>query len=98
MRVRLPLQGEASAVECKRCRSEKPARNPFSLGVDEERRGHSSFRWRALSDFDPEGEDIAHSLARSLRDDFGIDAIEPIKVALTAAQVQELRLPPVMQA
>jgi hypothetical protein len=52
----------------------------------------------ALSDFDPEGEDIAHSFARSLRDDFGIDAIEPIKVALTAAQVQELRLPPLMQA
>jgi hypothetical protein len=52
----------------------------------------------ALSDFDPEGEDIAHSFARSLRDDFGIETIEPIKVALTAAQVQELRLPPVMQA
>jgi hypothetical protein len=51
-----------------------------------------------LSDFDPEGEDIAHSFARSLRDDFGIAAIEPIKVALTAEQVEELRLPPVMQA
>ena len=25
-----------------------------------------------LSDFDPEGEDIAHSFARSMRDDFGI--------------------------
>jgi hypothetical protein len=47
-----------------------------------------------LSDFDPEGEDIAHSFARSMRDDFGIDGIEFIKVALTADQVDELRLPP----
>jgi hypothetical protein len=52
----------------------------------------------AVGDFDPEGEDIARSFARSMRDDFAVVAIEPIKVALTAAQVQELRLPPVMQA
>jgi hypothetical protein len=52
----------------------------------------------AVGDFDPEGEDIARSFARSMRDDFGVVAIEPIKVALTASQVQELRLPPVMQA
>jgi hypothetical protein len=51
-----------------------------------------------LSDFDPEGEDIAHSFARSMRDDFGIDSVEAIKVALTAAQVKELRLPPQMKA
>jgi hypothetical protein len=51
-----------------------------------------------LSDFDPEGEDIAHSFARSLRDDFGIEAVEPIKVALTAEQVREMRLPPQMKA
>ncbi len=51
-----------------------------------------------VSDFDPEGEDIAHSFARSMRDDFGIDAIHPIKVALTADQVQEHELPPIMQA
>ena len=47
-----------------------------------------------LSDFDPDGEEIAHSLARSLRDDFGIERIEPVKVALTAAQVDEYELPP----
>jgi len=52
----------------------------------------------ALGDFDPEGEDIAHSFARSMRDDFGVAGIEAIKVALTAAQVQELRLPPMMRA
>src|SRR5262249_51457835 len=46
-----------------------------------------------LSDFDPEGEDFGHSFARSMRDDFGIRTIPPIKVALTADQVRELRLP-----
>jgi ParB-like nuclease domain len=51
-----------------------------------------------LSDFDPEGEDIAHSFARSLRDDFLVDDVEPVKVALTAAQVRDLNLPPIMKA
>jgi hypothetical protein len=52
----------------------------------------------ALSDFDPEGEDIAHSFARSLRDDFGIVGVEAIKVALTAEQVADMGLPPIMKA
>jgi ParB-like nuclease domain len=47
-----------------------------------------------LSDFDPEGEDIAHSFARSMRDDFDIAEVEAVKVALNAEQVQELNLPP----
>src|SRR5262249_46308333 len=32
-----------------------------------------------LSDFDPEGEDIAHSFARSMRDDFGVYQVEAVK-------------------
>jgi len=48
----------------------------------------------ALADHDPEGEDIAHSFARSMRDDFGIRNIEYKKAALTAQQVEELGLPP----
>lgn len=51
-----------------------------------------------LSDFDPDGESISESFARSMRDDFGIDSIVPIKVALTAAQVKNMRLPPQMKA
>jgi hypothetical protein len=51
-----------------------------------------------LSDFDPEGEDIAHSFARSMRDDFKIRSIVPVKVVLTAAQVEEMNLPPQMKA
>jgi hypothetical protein len=52
----------------------------------------------ALSDFDPEGEDIAHSFARSMRDDFDVCGVEVVKVALTATQVRELRLPPKAKA
>lgn len=51
-----------------------------------------------VSDFDPDGEEIAHSLARSLRDDFGVEAIHPVKVALTEQQVVDYGLPPVMKA
>ncbi|MGA2621557.1 MAG: ParB/RepB/Spo0J family partition protein [Thermoguttaceae bacterium] len=47
-----------------------------------------------LSDFDPDGQEIAHSFARSMRDEFGIDAIDAVQVALTADQVQEFALPP----
>jgi hypothetical protein len=47
-----------------------------------------------VSDFDPEGETIATSFARSMRDDFGIGGVEAIKVALTSEQVATMDLPP----
>jgi hypothetical protein len=50
------------------------------------------------SDFDPDGEEIAHSFARSMRDDFGVNNVYPIKVALTAEQVRRFNLPPNMVA
>ena len=50
------------------------------------------------TDFDPDGEEIAHSLARSLRDDFDIEAIDPVKVSLTAEQVEAFNLPPKLKA
>lgn len=50
-----------------------------------------------VSDFDPEGEDIASSFARSMRDDFGIAKIEAVKAALTDRQVKSLKLPPVFE-
>jgi hypothetical protein len=51
-----------------------------------------------LSDFDPEGEDIGHSFARSMRDDFDVEGVKVVKSALTKAQVLTLRLPPRMEA
>lgn len=51
-----------------------------------------------VSDFDPDGDQIAHSFARSIRDDFDIGNVHPIKVALTAEQVAKYELPPLMTA
>jgi hypothetical protein len=46
-----------------------------------------------LADFDPEGEDIPNSFAKSMRDDFGISNIVAKKVCLTHEQVLERELP-----
>jgi ParB-like nuclease domain len=46
-----------------------------------------------LADFDPEGEDIANSFARSMRDDFKIKNVLAKKVCLTHEQVLERNLP-----
>jgi hypothetical protein len=62
------------------------------------RSGKSALILLMVSDFDPDGEEIAASFARSMRDDFGIRAVEPVKVALTAAQVEQFGLPPGMVA
>jgi len=51
-----------------------------------------------LSDHDPDGEEIAQSFARSMRDDFGIEDIHPVKVALNREQVDSLKLVPIMKA
>ena len=47
-----------------------------------------------VSDFDPEGQQLAASFGRSMRDDFAVASVWPIKVALTAEQVQGFKLPP----
>jgi hypothetical protein len=46
-----------------------------------------------LSDFDPDGEMIANSFSVSMRDDFGIEAIYPVKVALKKEQIDAFHLP-----
>ncbi len=51
-----------------------------------------------LSDHDPDGEEIAQSFAKSIRDDFGIENLSTIKVALTREQITDLELSPMMQA
>jgi hypothetical protein len=45
-----------------------------------------------LHDFDPDGLEIAHSFAKSLRDDFGIEDIVPKSVCLNWEQVQRRQL------
>jgi hypothetical protein len=51
-----------------------------------------------VSDFDPDGEEIAASFARFMRDDFGVADIHPNKVALKAEHVERFNLPPGMKA
>jgi hypothetical protein len=51
-----------------------------------------------LSDHDPEGVDIPHAFARSMRDDFGIGNVEAIKVALRHDQVTTLDMPTALDA
>ena len=47
-----------------------------------------------LSDFDPDGDEIARSFARSIRDDFKVKNVEAVRVALTLSQVKERNLIP----
>jgi hypothetical protein len=51
-----------------------------------------------VSDFDPDGEEIARSFAPSMRDDLDVRRIHAIKVALAKDQVSQYNLPPNMLA
>jgi hypothetical protein len=51
-----------------------------------------------LTDFDPDGEQIAASFARSLRDDFHLTDIHAVKVALTPEDIRDNDLPSDMDA
>lgn len=50
-----------------------------------------------VSDHDPDGEEICHSFARSMRDDFELD-VHAVKAALTREQVNQYNLPPQLEA
>jgi hypothetical protein len=41
-----------------------------------------------VSDFDPEGDDLAHALPLVLRDQFGVTSIKPFKIALRQEQTK----------
>ncbi|MBN2450991.1 MAG: ParB N-terminal domain-containing protein, partial [Lentisphaeria bacterium] len=51
-----------------------------------------------LSDFDPEGMEIMHSLGASLRDEFDVVALHMVRVAITQEQIDELHLESSMEA
>jgi hypothetical protein len=48
----------------------------------------------SLGDHDPEGWDIAESFAKSMRDDFDVEEVAAVKVALKPEQIEQLGLPP----
>ena len=45
------------------------------------------------SDFDPDGDEIAESFARSIRDDFGVAEVVASKVLLRQDQIEDWKLP-----
>jgi len=51
-----------------------------------------------LTDFDPEGEVIAKTFPRSIRDDFSITNVVPVKVAISGEDVKQHNLPADMEA
>jgi hypothetical protein len=55
--------------------------------------GKSKLVLLIVSDLDPAGMAIAESFAQSLRDDFGIEDVHAIKVAITFEQVKKFKLP-----
>ena len=60
--------------------------------------GKSKLILLCLTDFDPDGDEIAESFCRSMRDDFGIANIQSFKVALTWEDVEKYDLPSDMDA
>lgn len=70
----------------------------YDLFARYRRSGKAKLILLMLTDFDPDGEEIAASFARSLRDDFGLSNIHPVKVALTAEDVRNNDLPSDMDA
>lgn len=73
-----------------------PAR--YGLVKRFQRSGKDQLVLLIVSDFDPDGEEIAQSFARSLRDEFDIPDILPIKVALTYEHIERFNLVPNMEA
>jgi hypothetical protein len=60
--------------------------------------GKSKLILLCLTDFDPDGDEIAESFCKSMRDDFGISNIQSFKVALTREDVEKYDLPSDMKA
>jgi hypothetical protein len=57
------------------------------------RSGKDRLKLLIVSDFDPDGDEIAESFARSIRDDFGIAGVMASKILLRQDQVQAFGIP-----
>lgn len=55
--------------------------------------GKDRLKLLIASDFDPDGEEIAESFVKSIRDDFGIDGVVASKILLRQDQVESMDLP-----
>jgi hypothetical protein len=55
--------------------------------------GKDRLKLLICSDFDPDGEEIAESFARSIRDDFGVKGVQASKILLRQDQCREWKIP-----
>ena len=55
--------------------------------------GKDRLKLLIASDFDPDGEEIAESFARSIRDDFDVDGVTASKILLRQDQIADWNLP-----
>jgi hypothetical protein len=70
----------------------------YDIATRFRRSGKSYLVLLFLTDFDPDGEQIAASFASSMRDDFGISSMRYTKVLLTSEDVKKYDLPSDMDA
>jgi ParB/Sulfiredoxin domain len=93
------LQGIVAQIASEFCiplttgRGQCSTRPLYNIAERYKRGGKEKLIILAVSDLDPDGDAIAHSLGQRLRDDFRISNVEVIKCALTMSQVHKLRLP-----
>lgn len=91
---KLTVQNIIAPVAAKYCLPMTVGRGYCSLDPRKEiveryrRSGKRKLILLIASDFDPDGEEIADSMVRSLRDDFGVSEIEASKVLLRQDQVK----------
>ena len=93
------LHGIVTPVASKFCipltigRGQCSTRPLYNIAERYKKSGKEKLVILAMSDLDPDGDAITHSLGQRLRHDFHIGHTEVIKCALTMRQVRELRLP-----
>jgi ParB/Sulfiredoxin domain len=92
------LQGIVTPVASKFCipltigRGQCSTRPLYNIAERYRASGKTKLIILAVSDLDPDGDAIAHSLGQRLRDDFNVRDTEVIKCALTMDQVRKLKL------
>jgi hypothetical protein len=96
---KITLQNILSPISSKFCipstigRGQCSTRPLYDIAQRYKKSGKEKLVILAVSDLDPDGDAIAHSLGQRLRDDFRIEQVDVFKCALTMSQVNELALP-----
>ena len=96
---KLTVQGIIEPIAKKYCMPMTVGRGYCSIDPRHEivlrykRSGKDRLKLLIAADFDPDGEEIAESFVRSIRDDFGIDDVTASKILLRQDQVKQWDLP-----